>query len=172
MIVLAIFSIGFYSCDDDEDNDNKSEVVSQQDSDFAEDASFSNINEIEIGELALQKSANDSVIAFARTMITGHVRSQAELDAIADSLELNLPDDMDPTHQTLFMTLSALNTAAFDSAYMHNQVLDHEATRTVMETQRDMGSHASLVNYAKRKLPGVNMHLQRAINIRDMLDDE
>lgn len=169
--MLAVVSIGFYSCDDDDD-DNKAEVVSQQDRDFAEDASFSNLSEIEIGELALQKTTNDSVLSFARLMITDHVRSQAELDSIADDLDLNLPADMDTTHQALFTTLSALNAAEFDSAYMHNQVLDHQAARNIMEIQRDMGNHSSLVNYANRKLPGINLHLQRAINIRDMLDDE
>lgn len=171
LFLLAVISLGIYSCEDDDD-DSDSDLVTQQDRDFARNAAFANIAEIELGELALQRGEHDSVLAFARMMIADHNVSRRQLDSIADRLNIDLPDDMDPAHETMRITLAGLNNAAFDSAYMHNQVLDHQASRTLHQSEIDMGNNKDLVDFARRKLPGIVSHLERATRIRDSLNNQ
>lgn len=169
--LLIVISIGFYSCKDDEDDD-ATNGVSQQDTDFATRAAASNFSEIEFGRLAVQRATDDSVSMFAQKMIDDHTRAQDQLDSIANSLNLALPDSMDRAHRTLFTDLQRLDGFSFDSAYMHNQVIDHQNTRDLLQKQMDDGDDDRLKNYASRQLPIVVMHHEEAIDLRDGLTDE
>lgn len=166
--LLILFSVGFYSCKDDEDDEDlNNNGVSQQDRDFAARASAANIAEIEFGELAVDRALNDSVIAFAERMIEEHTGAQEQLDSLASWVNITVPDSMDAAHRTLFTDLSRLNGSAFDSAYIHNQVIDHQNTRDLLQKQIDDGENDSLVNYASRLLPIVISHHQDALYLRD-----
>lgn len=166
--MLAVFSISFYACKDDEDDDN-TDNVTQQDRNFARDAADGNLAEIEFGRVAIQRATNDSVIAFAQDMITDHTAAQRMLDSISNVLNVTLPDSMNVTHRRLLDSLSTMNGVQFDSVYIHNQVLDHQATRTLLQSQISNGNNRRLVDYASKNLPIVNGHLQRVQNLQDSL---
>ncbi|HLN22342.1 MAG TPA: DUF4142 domain-containing protein [Bacteroidales bacterium] len=167
LILLAVISIGVYSCKDDSDDNN--DVVSQQDRDFAKNAALSNIAEISLGELALQRADHDSVLAFARMMISDHNASRNQLDSIAKRLNVVLPTDLDSKHVALRTRLMGLNNAAFDTAYINSQFSDHLTARTIHQTEIDMGNNKDLVDYAKKKLTVINKHFQKASDIRELL---
>jgi putative membrane protein len=163
---LILYSIGFNACKDNSDDANNTNTLTQQDKGFATSAAASNLAEIQFGRLASQKASLDSVKIFAQTMVTEHTLAQSSLDSISKSLNLTMSDSMDVAHRTLFTRLQALTGAGFDSVYIHNQVLDHEASRTLMQNQISNGKDTRLVNYAKKNLPVVNRHLAEATRIR------
>lgn len=167
--VLVLFSIGIYSCNDNNDDQGTS-GTSQEDQTFTMNASGSNIAEIEFGRLALTRATNDSIRAFAQTMLTDHTNSQRQLDSIAKSLNIRMSDSMNVSHRTLYRRLSGLSSFAFDTAYINSQVMDHQATRTLLQNQISRGNNANLVKYATKNLPIVNMHLQHATNLRTYLN--
>lgn len=168
--LLMFFSIGFYSCQDDPDEDDNS-TGSQQDRDFATKSSNSNMAEIEFGRLAVQRGENDSIILFAEEMIDDHRAAQTHLDSAARRMNLALPDSMDAAHRTFYSFLSRLNDFEFDSAYIHNQVIDHQITRDLLQKQIDEGDDSSLVNYARRQLPIVIRHHENAIKLRTSVNE-
>lgn len=170
--LLLLLSIGFYSCKDDEDDTE--EIVpgtSEQDEDFAISASYVNIAEIRLSQMAVQKSTNDSINSYAREMITDHTTAQNELRTISNDLNIVLNDSLDQAHSTLYNQLSALKGFAFDSAYIANQVTDHQSTKTLLETMISNRGDSSLVSYANKRLPIVNRHLQKAIDTRTRLNE-
>lgn len=166
--LVAVFSIGFQACDnDDDDDDNKGPEVTQQDRDFANSAVQANTAEIRFGELALQRASHDTIIAFATRMIMDHAAAREELDSIAGLLDINVADSMDVAHRTLYQTLSGLDSMAFDSAYIVNQVIDHQNSLDLHQEQVDDGNNDRLINFARRQVQIINMHLENAIAIRD-----
>ena len=54
---------------------------------------------------------------------------------------------------------------AFDSAYMHNQVTDHQTTVANFQTELNQGQDQDVKNYANKNLPHIQIHLQRADSI-------
>lgn len=169
LILLALFGIGFYSCKDDPDEDDTS-TVSQQERDFATKASNSNMAEIQFGQLAVQRAENDSIIAFAQQMVGDHTTAQSQLDSIARNLNVALPDSMDSAHNKLYSFLSTLSSFSFDSAYIHNQVIDHQNARDLLQKQLDEGKDSMLVGYARKQLPIIIMHHERALELRDQIN--
>lgn len=165
--LLIFFSVGFYSCKDDPDEDTSG--ISTQDRDFATKASAANISEIQFGQLAGQKATNDSVSLFARRMIEDHTKAQRSLDSIGKSMNVTLSDSLDRPHRLLYTDLSRLSGAAFDSAYIHNQVIDHQNTRDLLQKEIDNGNDTRLKDYARKQLPVVVMHHEEALRLRTSL---
>ncbi|HLN54597.1 MAG TPA: DUF4142 domain-containing protein [Bacteroidales bacterium] len=168
-LLLTIFSLGFYSCQDDETD--LSDYFSQQDHDFAINATYSNIAEIQLGELAFQKSDNDSVMNYGKEMIMDHNPIRYKMDSIARELKITLPTKMDKSHQTVYNRLSGLTSFAFDTAYMRSQILDHQAALSMMEKQRDSGNNKKLIDYAKENLILLDEHLQHATRLSAWLNE-
>jgi putative membrane protein len=170
LALLVVFGIGLYSCDKDKDNSSTNNTVNQQDRTFARNANYSNNAEIQMGRLALQNSANDSIKAFARDMVAEHTKSKNQLDSIARGLSITLSDSLDTSHLTLLGRLTTLNNFAFDTVYINNQVKDHQATETLLQNQIGNGNNNGLVQYATKNLPIVNRHLLRARNLKTYIE--
>lgn len=167
--LVAILSVGVYSCKDDEDDE--SAAVTQQDRDFAAAVHRANLAEIQLSQLAVQRGTNDSVTTYATEMISDHSAARMKLDSIAGRLNISLPDSMSRPNQQLLARLSGLNGVDFDTTYISNQVVAHQSTRTLLEEQISRGDDQSLIDYAEEQLPIVNRHLQDAMRIRNSMDE-
>ena len=76
--------------------------------------------EVELGNLAVQKASNDKVKQFGQQMVDDHTKAGNELKSIASNKGLTAPVDLDAKSQSTKTRLSALNSAAFDRAYMQD----------------------------------------------------
>jgi len=127
-------------------------------------------NQIDIknGELAKTKSKSADVINFAETMIRDHnaVLGQASdlvkklnVTPKENSLSEKLNSDADATRKSL----STKSGAAFDKAYVDNEVSYHEAVinavKTVLIPDTD---NAELKQLLTDILPALNTHLEHA----------
>src|SRR5690606_13068128 len=79
--VLGILLLGFTTACEDQENDPR-DPVTQQDMDFAVDATYSNLSEIEFGQLAVEKAEYESVRDFGVLMVTDHTNAQNQLATI------------------------------------------------------------------------------------------
>jgi putative membrane protein len=158
-----IAGVVLVSCDDDDD-DNNSEL-NDADRNFMIRTSISNTAEVGTATLALNKATTPQVLAFAQHMIAEHSLAQAELKNLGTTVGQPVKDTLDPAHVTLLAQLSALSGRAFDSAYIHTQVIDHEATLTNFENEQDNGRHRDVKAYADRYRPHIEQHLVRADSI-------
>ena len=93
--------------------------------------------DIEAAKQALQKSKNPQVIAFANQMVGDH--TSVNNQALALVKKLNVTPEDNPTSQTLTKQadatrnkLASLEGAAFDKAYVDNEVAYHKTVNTAL----------------------------------------
>src|SRR5689334_9773109 len=93
--------------------------------------------DIEAAKQALQKSKNPQVIAFANQMVGDHTMVNDQ--ALALVKKLNVTPEDNPTSQTLTTQaeatrnkLASLEGAAFDKAYVDNEVAYHKTVNTAL----------------------------------------
>ena len=109
------------------------------DPEIAHIAYIAGVIDIEAAKLAIAKSGNKDVVAFAEDMLRDHeaVNKQA-LDLVK---KLNVTPQDNATSQALSKaaadertTLSSLDGAAFDKAYVDNEVAYHKQVNGALET--------------------------------------
>jgi len=153
------------SCDDDDDDEGNNTELNDADENFMVRTSISNTAEVGTATLAITKATDPRVIAFAHHMIAEHSLAQAELKALGTSVGYPVKDTLDPAHQTILAQLNTLSGRSFDSAYIHTQVMDHQATLTDFENELDNGRHRDVIAYAEKYRPHIEQHLTRSDSI-------
>jgi putative membrane protein len=118
--------------------------------------------EVQLARLALTKTRNATVQAFARRMIADHTPNNAQLASIMRSEGLTVPTMVDPNSQRMMTRLQALTGRAFNRAYMTGQVRAHQQMQILMQSEINGGKDARLKAFARTTLPVVNMHLSMA----------
>ena len=129
---------------------------------FMETATMSNLAEIATSRLALQKSADPAIRAFAQMMISDHTKAQEELNALAAKRGVKLTDKPGADQRLQGNKLSTLAGAAFDAEYKKVQVAGHELTLNLIKTYRTFGKDAAVLAYAAKVQPVVAGHLEMA----------
>ena len=152
------------SCDKNDDNNNNNQL-NDTDRNFLVNASISNNAEIQLANLAVNKAVSPVVSAFAQQMITDHTTAQSDLKDLGNSTNFTIADSVDAMHQALNDLLSTLEGSAFDSAYIHSQVGDHDRAITLFTTEQNSGINASVKGYANTYLPKIQMHRSMADSI-------
>ncbi|MGS0687320.1 DUF4142 domain-containing protein [Nakamurella sp. GG22] len=119
-----------------------------------------NLAEIAIGKLALERAVNDSTLELAQMTLTDHQAALAKLEGVAGDLGVALPTEPSPEQQAQAATLEGLTGQAFDEAYAQIQVAGHQASVQKTETELSGGSEQAVLDYAEGYLPVAQMHLQ------------
>lgn len=164
-LALAIASISWSACDNDEDDNDLKGV----DKTFATNAAHANAAEIDLGQLAATKGTLEGVRMYGQMMVNEHTTAMNELKGIVNGRGVTLPTVPDQQHQQLKQQLMNLNGMAFDSAYIHNQVIDHQNTQTLFQNEQSQGKDQRLKDYATKYLPHIQMHLQKADSIENTM---
>jgi len=136
--------------------------LAQGDRKFVMDAAHGNMAEVELGKLAAEKGASDTVKQFGKRMSEDHGKANAELKEFADKKGLSLPADLDSKHKQLRDRLAKLNGADFDRAYANEMVKDHK--KDVADFKREAGraKDPDLKAWASKTLPTLEDHLKQA----------
>lgn len=138
-------------------------TVSRDDSKMMADLAQANIAEIESGKMALDKSSSEPVKKFAQQMVDDHTAALHELQALAQSKGVKLPDGTDLAHKTLAITLKAMTGTTFDNQYMKRSgVNDHQSAAELLQNIQKNAKDAELKAMAAKMLPTVQQHLQMA----------
>ena len=132
------------------------------DSKFMMMAATSDMNEIGLSNVALQKSQNEEVKKMAQMMIDDHTKSSEELKPLAMSKGVMLPASMDAKHQAMATKMSAMSGMDFDMMYVKAMVDDHKKAVAMMQKESTNGKDADAKAFAAKTLPVVQMHLNMA----------
>lgn len=137
---------------------------------FLVDAYRDGLGEIRLSQLALQKSSNVDVKAFAQAMIDQHTAVNEELTRLAQNKNITLPTDLSPDQNNDVTRLSSLTGDAFDRAYMELNVTVHEKDVAAFHQQAQQGTDADVRKLADVVLPLLKIHLAVAEDINSLLD--
>jgi putative membrane protein len=151
--LLAISGTAFAA-----DKDSNSNIDSKH---FVTKAAQANLAEIKTSQLALEKAQSPDVKSFAQRMIDDHQKANSELQSIAQSENLKVPDDTDMKHKAAMKMLQAKSGTGFDSAYIDQMNKDHDKTIALFQSAANSSKvDPQLKQFASKTLPILEQHHQ------------
>jgi len=131
--------------------------------------------DIDAGNLALKKSKSEAVKAFAQRMVTDHTAVNQSAVALVTKLKVT-PEESDASKGLTAggvearAKLDALEGAAFDNAYVDNEVAYHQAVIGVLDSKLiPSATNAELKSTLVGVKPAFDAHLQHAQQIQASL---
>jgi putative membrane protein len=131
--------------------------------------------DVDAGQLAASMGTNSEVKAFGQQMVTDHTGVNKQASELANKLKLAPQDN--PTSQSLkaggeknIANLKTLKGAAFDKAYIDNEITYHEAVLDAIDkTLVPNAQNAELKALIVKVRPAFVAHLAHAKLIRSSL---
>jgi len=124
---------------------------------FVEKAAQDGMTEGELGKIALDKSQNAEIRAFAQRMVTDHGKANKELASLAKKKGIEAPTALDTEHRDMVKKLQAHDGSAFDIEYAHHMNMDHTKAISLFEAT-SQSSDKDLAAFAKKTLPTLKEH--------------
>lgn len=143
--------------------------ITDADKEMMNDIVEANLAEIETGKLALSKSKNVHIRAFAQKMIDDHANAMQALQAVARNKGITLPTETDMQHKAMATGLSVLSGDTFDQRYLqHIGVGDHQRTLDLLQKTIRTTNDRDLRAHATQMMPVVEQHLAIAQRMMSM----
>jgi len=135
-------------------------------------------NDVDIkgGQMAKSESKNPAVKAFAEQMITDHTSVNKQAGDLAKRISLN-PEDNDLSKQlqesagAMRDSIKTRKGAAFDKAYIDNEVAYHEAVISMLDSKLIPGAqNPELKSLLENVRPSFEAHLEHAKKVQSSLN--
>ncbi|BBD58039.1 outer membrane protein [Nostoc sp. HK-01] len=139
--------------------------LSSSDRQFINEAAQGGLAEVQLGQLASQRAANNAVKQFGLRMVKDHTQVNTQLKQLAARKGVKLPTTLNRENQQLQQRLSKLSGANFDREYMTHMVQDHQKDVSAFQTEAQQGQDPDVKAFASQTLPTLEEHLQQARSI-------
>jgi putative membrane protein len=139
---------------------------------FVETAAVTDMYEIQAGQLALTKSKNNDVKAFAKMTIEDHTKSTDALkQAIKDSgrADVEAPAEMSEEKKAMMDDLKQVPDTLFDTMYLTQQSSTHADAENLLTAYAQNGDTSALKAFAGKTAPVVQKHLDKVHEIQAKL---
>lgn len=137
--------------------------LSDADKAFVQAASSSSSTEIDAGKLAMTRSSDKDVKAFARHMIVDHTKLTLQLKMAAPK-GVTIPKDNSDT--SVLDSLKPLKGKEFDNAYIKKVGLEgHKQALDAFQKEISDGQNVDLKKAAQKAQPTIQEHFQMAQNL-------
>lgn len=135
---------------------------------FVETAAIAGLFEIESSKLALSRSSDPQIRAFAETMVADHTKIATGLKRAASDArgDITLPTAMDADHEALLTKLRAATGRDFDALYVQMQTTAHQQAVGLFGAFAKDGDQTALKDFAAQTLPMLQGHLEQVLRIR------
>jgi len=134
-------------------------------------ASQMNLAEIAAGEMASERAVNDAVRDYAEQMVQAHRRANEELQRLAEKNGVKLASRPDEAGERLTQHLGQLDGEAFDREYIGAMVANHASALEMFEERAGTASDPELREWARRKVPVLEHHLEEARSLQRKLEN-
>jgi putative membrane protein len=131
------------------------------DSAFYKNAAEGGIAEVELGNLAEQKSANQSVKDFGAMMVKDHSAANNKLKGVAASKNISLPTSASVGQMATKAKLEALSGETFDKSYIRGMIKDHQEDIAMFKKEAASGQDPDAKAFAIATLPTLEAHLKK-----------
>jgi putative membrane protein len=140
----------------------QSDTISDQDKTFLKGQQETNIAEVSLGKVAMERATSEKVRELASMLVADHQKVMELNRALSTKLGLPIPEQPSAEQQATGEKIKAQTGAAFDAAYVAAQVEGH--TKSVSKAQQEIssGSHPDVKAFATEYVPTAQMHLQHS----------
>jgi len=129
-----------------------------------------NMEEIQLGQLALQKSTMPDIKDLGKMMIDDHTKAQSDLTALALKESIPLPTTLDSNAQNDYKKLSNLSGSDFDKQYCDMMVSGHKGAIALFESESKNTDDTAIRQMATATLPTLHKHLDHAMMCKKECD--
>jgi putative membrane protein len=135
---------------------------------FASQAAVISKAEIELGQIALKNTQDENVRTYAERMVKDHSAADQKLKAIAAKQNIQLPQSLDPEHQSLKTKLQGLKGEEFDRAYAQAMAKGHDKAVALFESASQQAQMPDdLKQFAASTLPTLEQHKEMAHSLHE-----
>jgi putative membrane protein len=147
--------------------------VSGADAAFMKQAAENGLAEVESSKVALGKTANADVKAFAQQMVDDHTKAGDELAALAQRKGVKVSADPSIAQRAKIKLMQAMDGASFDRRYASAfGVAAHEDTVKLFRKEAQNGKDAEVKAWAAKTLPTLEHHLAMSKALKSTADAE
>lgn len=125
--------------------------------------------EIELSQLAAQRSQDPAVKQFARQVSEDHHRMNMELGQLASRQQLSIPTDPDELHEKTAAHLSQLSGQEFDKEYVTEMVADHAKMLMKFQNKAKLAQDSQIRQWAASQVPAFRDYYEAAQTINAKL---
>ena len=130
---------------------------------FVEKAAQDGMAEVQLGQIALSKSHDSDVRAFANRMVSDHDKANVELKSVAKEADVQAPTELDAEHRAMVDQLKSKSDTEFDAAYAKAMADDHtKAVSMFQSASSSQDLDPALAAFAKKTLPTLKEHKEMA----------
>ena len=145
-------------------------TVDKADADRLAAIAQANLAEITTGKIAVEKSTNPDVKAFAQKMIDDHTTGLDDTKKVAAAKNITLPTAPDAAHQKMAANLQKLSGTEFDKAYIkQGGVADHAKVHAKLKKDMTSAKDADIKALATKLEPIVAEHGDMAKKLQESL---
>ena len=118
------------------------------------------------GKIAQKKGGTRSIRSYAELMVNSHIAVNDALETILKrKAEAPPPTLLKAAYTTMISTLDTQEGRKFDADYVRGQVAYQQANAKLYQYEIDNGTDGDLKAFARKTLPKILDHLQRALAI-------
>src|ERR1700733_2211099 len=128
---------------------------------FVKKALEGSIAEVQMGQLALQKSNDDQVKQFAQRMVDDHGKMVDQLKPVAQQMGVKVPDGPSKGQMKNMDKMKGLSGDAFDHAYIKDMVKDHKGDDNDFKLEAQSTQNPQLKQMVMQRDQMIGSHLQQ-----------
>ncbi len=129
---------------------------------FIKNAAEGNLAEVQLGQLAQQKSQNAQVKEFGQRLVQDHTQANQKLETLAKSENVTWPTQPDKRDQRLMQRFEKLSGSEFDQQFVRHAIRDHARDIAKYDHAANNLQDNALKSYAQDTLPTLREHLKLA----------
>jgi putative membrane protein len=180
-ILATVLSLAVFGCErsnqnvqaarentNTEDRPTKA-VLSASDKDFLAKAEKANIEEQNIGRVAVEKSQNKDVKDYAQMLVDDHTKALNDLVDLMNEKHVRQPKGLPNAKNEALSRLNGLSSAEFDRQFINMMVEDHQKAIAEFQQAQNTVQDEDVKKYAARVLPTLEKHLQKAQELQRKL---
>lgn len=127
---------------------------------FVRQALQGGMGQVQLGQLALQKSNNPDIKQFAQKMVDEHTKLGDAMNQLAQQMNVKAPKGLSGKDKSTVAKLSALSGDEFDKAYIKDMLKDHKQDEKDFKQEAENASNPALKSLASQGEQMISQHLQ------------
>jgi len=153
-----------------EQNEAKFDNATEDDAKFLVSAAEINLEEIQLGKLAQEKSMNADVKSLGKMMETEHTKALEDLQALAASKQITLPTSLTDDGMSANNKLMDMKSSKFDKEYCDLMVNGHKDAISKFEKASTDAADSDIRSWAASMLPALRTHLDNSITCQKQFE--
>ncbi|WP_161947668.1 DUF4142 domain-containing protein [Rufibacter ruber] len=143
--------------------------ASKADASFVAIAGSNGLLQVQLSELAMQKSANLEVREFAKLMAQQHTRINTELKGVAQQMRVTYPGALSGNDKVIYDRTAKLSSPVFEQTYAREMETALQQDIALYQNAVSSSSNLALRGFALKNTPVLQGYLRLATQLKKVV---